>query len=114
MPLRLGLWRQELVSLLSECPQLLGNLGRLRQLRGREHTAERLCQRDARLQQVCLETCQMLLVRLDRSRIQAARIQEHILKVLPGGPHLRPERPCRVAVRVECRPDLLLLALTQI
>src|SRR5262249_2194597 len=55
LPLRLGLWRQELVPFLPERTPVLGHLGRLRQLRRGEHTVERLCQCDVRLQEVCLE-----------------------------------------------------------
>jgi hypothetical protein len=98
LPLRLGLGRQELVPLLPERTQLLGDVGRLRQLRRGEHAPERLRQREACLEEVGLEACQMLLGRLQRCGIEAVRIQEYILELLPGGPHLLPKRLHRRAI----------------
>src|SRR5262245_6762741 len=114
LPLRLSLWRQELMPLRPERPQLLGDLMRLRQLRWREHTPECLCQRDMRLQEVCLEACEMLLVRLERRGIQPVRIQEHILQLLSGRPHSLPEWLGRRAIGAERLLHLRFLVLVEI
>ena len=74
-----------------ELTQLLDDVRGLGQLRGREHAVHRLRQRDTRLEEVCLQGSQMLLGRLQRSGIQAIRIQQGILQVLLGGPHFLPE-----------------------
>ena len=55
--------------LLCERTQVLGDVGCLRQLRRREHATQRLRQRDARVQEVGLQACQMLLGRLESSAV---------------------------------------------
>jgi hypothetical protein len=72
-----------------------------------------LRQREARLQEVGLEACQMLLGRLESGAVEPGRIQEHILQVLAGGPHLLPERLHRGAIGAERLPHLGLLVIGQ-
>jgi len=110
----LGLGRQELVALLSERTQLLREVSGLRQLRRREYATERLRQGDARLQEVCLDARQMLLSRLEGSVVQALRIQQHILQLLPCGAHLLPEGLHRRPVGAERVLDLGFLVIGQV
>jgi hypothetical protein len=98
----------------SELTQLLDDVRCLGQLCGREHAVHRLRQREARLEEVCLQGRQLLLGRLQRSGIQAIRIQQGILQVLLGGPHVLPERLHRRAIGAERLLDVGSLVISQV
>jgi hypothetical protein len=89
--LLLGLRLQQLMYVRPESPQLIFELCRLRQLLRCEDGPGRLCEREARLQELVVQARHLLRGGLQPRAIEGAWTQEQIGQLLLGRPHLVPQ-----------------------